>query len=105
MQHYATIYNTSIQAYEQCNSDYMNTGVNILNMLCDIEKCYLVSDTEGKRRILNTILQNSTLKGENIGYTYKKPFNIFAKGLNRLVNLELLDDFRTYLYETSNKIA
>ena len=82
-----TSINTSIQAYEKCNSDYMTTGVNILNTLCYIERCYLLSDTGGKKRILNMLLQNSTLKGGNIDYTYKKPFNIFAKGLNHLVNL------------------
>ena len=50
------------------------------------------------------LLQNSTLKGGNIDYTYKKPFNIFAKGLNYLVNLNLLEEFRTYLYEQNGKI-
>ena len=83
----------------------MTTGVNILNTLCDIERCYLLSDTVGKKRILNMLLQNSTLKGGNIDYTYKKPFNIFAKGLNHLVNLNLLEEFRTYLYEQKGKIA
>ena len=47
-----TSINTSIQAYEKCNSDYMTTGVNILNTLCDIERCYLLSDTGGKKRIV-----------------------------------------------------
>jgi len=82
----------------------MTRGVNILNTLCDIERCYLLSDIGGKKRILNMLLQNSTLKGGNIDYTYKKPFNIFAKGLNYLVNLNLLEEFRTYLYEQNGKI-
>lgn len=46
-----TSINTSIQAYEKCNSDYMTIGVNILNTLCDIERCYLLSDTGCKRTL------------------------------------------------------
>ena len=42
------------------------------------------------------LLQNSTLKGGNVDYTYKKPFNIFAKGLNHLVNLGQDVEVRTF---------
>ena len=64
-----------------------------------MKKTYLLSDIDGKKQILNTVLQNSYLKDGKLSYTYKKPFNIFAKGLNYLENLALLDDFRTYLLE------
>ena len=42
------------------------------------------------------LLQNSTLKGGNIDYTYKKPLNIFAKGLNHLVNQGQDVEVRTF---------
>ena len=42
------------------------------------------------------LLQNSTFKGGNIDYTYKKSFNIFAKGLNYLENLCKDDVIRTF---------
>ena len=100
MQHYANInLQSTIEAYEKSNIDFMGNGINILNLLKNIEKTYLMSDIDAKKQILNTILQNSYLKDGKLSYTHKKPFNIFAKGLNYLENLALLDDFRTYLLE------
>ena len=34
-------------------------------------------------QLLNYVLQNLTIDGENVYYDYKPPFDIFAKGLNR----------------------
>ena len=100
MQHYANInLQSTIEAYEKSNIDFMGNGINILNLLTNIEKTYLMSDIDAKKQILNTVLQNSYLKDGKLSYIYKKPFNIFAKGLNYLENLALLDDFRTYLLE------
>ena len=65
----------------------MSKGISILNLLTNIEHTYLLSDIEGKKQILNMVLQNSYLKGGKLCYTYKKPFNLFAKGLNHLENL------------------
>ena len=65
----------------------MSKGISILNMLTNIEHTYLLSDIEGKKQILNMVLQNSYLKDGKLSYTYKKPFNLFAKGLNHLENL------------------
>ena len=78
---------STIEAYEKSNIDFMGNGINILNLLTNIEKTYLLSDIDGKKQILNTVLQNSYLKDGKLSYTYKKPFNIFAKGLNYLENL------------------
>lgn len=65
----------------------MSKGISILNLLTNIEHSYLLSDIEDKKQILNMVLQNSYLKGGKLCYTYKKPFNLFAKGLNHLENL------------------
>ena len=90
---------SSIEAFEKSNVDFMSKGISILNLLTNIEHTYLLSDIEGKKQILNMVLQNSYLKDGKLSYTYKKPFNLFAKGLNHLENLGWLDDFRTYLIE------
>ena len=88
MQHYANInLQSTIETYEKSNIDFMSNGINILNLLTNIEKTYLLSDIDTKKQILNTVLQNSYLKDGKLSYTYKKPFNIFAKGLNYLKNL------------------
>ena len=78
---------STIEAYEKSNIDFMGNGINILNLLTNIEKTYLMSDIDAKKQILNTVLQNSYLKDGKLSYIYKKPFNIFAKGLNYLENL------------------
>ena len=85
MQHYANInLQSTIEAYEKSSIDFMSNGINILNLLTNIEKTYLMSDIDAKKQILNTVLQNSYLKDGKLSYIYKKPFNIFAKGLNYL---------------------
>ena len=76
-----------IEAFEKSNVDFMSKGISILNLLTNIEHSYLLSDIEDKKQILNMVLQNSYLKGGKLCYTYKKPFNLFAKGLNHLENL------------------
>ena len=78
---------SSIEAFEKSNVDFMSKGISILNLLTNIEHTYLLSDIEGKKQILNMVLQNSNLKGGKLCYTYKKPFNLFAKGLNHLETL------------------
>ena len=78
---------STIEAYEKSNIDFMGNGINILNLLTNIEKTYLMSDIDAKKQILNTVLQNSYLKDGKLSYIYKKPFNIFAKGLNYLETL------------------
>lgn len=50
MQHYANInLQSTIEAYEKSNIDFMGNGINILNLLTNIEKTYLLSDIDGKK--------------------------------------------------------
>ena len=62
-----------------------------LEYLLDLtSRAYLLFESSGideKRKLLKLVFPNLYLDGENISYTIKKPFNIFAKGLNYLVNL------------------
>ena len=43
---------------------------------------YLEGNDEIKRKIVNSILSNLTLRDGKLSYTYKKPFDILAKGLS-----------------------
>ncbi len=78
---------SSIEAFEKSNTSYLANGINILNLLLNIENTYLLSNINEKKRILNMVLQNCTLKGRKLCYEYKKPFNLFAEGLNLNDNL------------------
>ena len=47
-----------------------------------VKKEYLEANNVEKKEILNTVLQNSILNGKELSYNYKKPFDLFAKGLS-----------------------
>lgn len=52
---------------------------------------YKYGNNTEKKQLLNYVLQNLTIDGENVYYDYKSPFDIFAKGLNRKKILLRLD--------------
>ena len=45
------------------------------------ESLYLRANSSQKRRLLKSLLSNCHLKGTTLYPTYKKPFDIFAKGI------------------------
>ena len=71
-------------------------GAKFLKIYNDVEDLYKVADNSEKRELLNYVLQNLTLDGESLSYKYKKPFDIFAKGLNRNKKLPELSKDRTF---------
>ncbi len=81
----------NITAYEKANINFIEQGANFLKICTDAEDLYKYGDNSEKKQLLNYVLQNLTIEGENINYEYKKPFDIFAKGLNRNKKLPRLD--------------
>ena len=66
-------------------------GAKFLKIYNDVEDLYKVADNSEKRELLNYVLQNLMLDGESLSYEYKKPFDIFAKGLSCNKKLLRLD--------------
>ncbi len=81
------------QTNHLCQTDCLTT-IKICNNAKDL---YKYGNNAEKKQLLNYVLQNLTIDGENVYYDYKSPFDIFAKGLNRKKILTLVYDFRTFL--------
>ena len=56
-------------------------GIQILELCTNAYSLYSKREPYQKAKMLKILLSNSTLKGGKIGYEYKKPFDILAKGL------------------------
>ena len=81
----------NINAYERANIDFIEEGAKFLKICNEVKDLYLYGTYKERKELINYVLQNLTIEGENIHYDYKKPFDIFAKGLNRNKILPRLD--------------
>lgn len=68
---------------------FINEGTNIIEVAKQTYNLYKQQTTEEKRRLLNIIFENITVKDRVIHYTYRKPFCYFAQcDLNDLNGIE-----------------
>lgn len=81
----------NINAYERANIDFIEEGAKFLKICSEIKDLYLYGNNKERKQLISYVLQNLTFEGENLNYEYKKPFDIFAKGLNRNKKLPRLD--------------
>lgn len=70
-----------ISSFNKANDQYLQMGIQILELVNNAYDPYLRRDSEGKRELLKMLLSNCIMKDGTINYTYKKPFDMFAKGL------------------------
>lgn len=81
----------NINAYEIANIDFISEGSRFLKICREIKELYLYGNNKERKELINYVLQNFSMDGENLSYEYKKPFDIFVKGLNRNKKLPRLD--------------
>ncbi|GAI91722.1 unnamed protein product, partial [marine sediment metagenome] len=72
-----------IEKHHKANTNYFEQGIKILELSQKLYSTYLKRNNEGKREILNILLSNCTLNAGNLYPTYRKPFDLLAKGLSR----------------------
>jgi hypothetical protein len=70
-----------IKAHQSANTSYFQTGIQILQLANRAYDLYLQQTAHEQRKLLNTILSNCTFYRGTLYPTYKKPFDILAKGL------------------------
>lgn len=75
-------YKSLINAYDRAELKTMNEVTSTLELSETAYNKYLEGNDEIKRKIVNSILSNLTLRDGKLSYTYKKPFDILAKGLS-----------------------
>lgn len=71
-----------IKAHIKANKNFIESGVRILELAEKAPELYLKQNYFERAKLLKTLLSNCTLEGENVGYIYKKPFDILAEGLS-----------------------
>ena len=74
-----------IEKHQKANVNYFEQGIKILELSQRLYSAYLKRNNQGKREILNILLSNCTLNAGNLYPTYRKPFDLLAKGLSRSV--------------------
>ncbi|NLI15773.1 MAG: hypothetical protein GX409_05745 [candidate division Zixibacteria bacterium] len=70
-----------IKAHQNANTSYFQTGIQILELANKAYDLYLHQTAQEQRKLLNMILSNCTFFHGTLCPTYKKPFDILAKGL------------------------
>ena len=67
-----------LETMELSGKQFINEGKNIMDVAKQTYNLYKQQTTEEKRRLLNIIFENITVKDRMLNYTYKKPFCYFA---------------------------
>ena len=72
-----------LKDYKDDNISYLTKGEYILELCNRAYSLYLQQEPFEKAKLLRTILSNCTFDGVTLCPTYRKPFDLFAKGLSR----------------------
>lgn len=66
---------TSLEQHNKDNLDYIENGARLFELAKNVYSIYLSSSMLEKRKVLNTVLSNLVLKGQDLIVTYRLPFN------------------------------
>ena len=86
----------TIEKHKDANTNYYVQGIHLLELAQKAYSLYLQQTPTQRRRLLNFLLSNCTLDAGNLDSTYKKPFDLMAKGHSRSDWLPLPDDYRNF---------
>lgn len=95
---------SAIIKHENADSNYMTQGVHILELCNRAYALYLRKTAMENTKLLQYILSNCTLNDGTLCPTYRKPFDLLAKGLPRIEWGQFIDEFRTILLSTDTAI-
>ncbi len=70
-----------INSHQNANMKYYETGIRILELANRAYDLYLTDNRQKQRELLQSILSNCSYDNGTLYPTYKKPFDILAKGL------------------------
>ena len=72
-----------IKVHQNANVNYLDRGVKILELANKAYSLYLRQPLGKKRKLLDFVLLNCKLSNRTLYPTYRKPFDILAKELDR----------------------
>lgn len=74
-----------LNSHDETHDKFIKEGVGIIELACKAYDKYLEQSGEEKAKLLKILLSNCWLKDGKIDYTYKKPFDILAKGISEAI--------------------
>ena len=100
-----TSYEEQLKALDEASETYYDDIITIMDLAKNAPLLFKnCSEPEDKRRFLNMLFQNLELNGKQLGWKYKKPFDLMAS-CNDFSNwLPLLDVSRTIMREIHHVI-
>jgi hypothetical protein len=63
----------------KADTSYHITAKTVLSLAQRAEQIFERSEIPEKRRLLNFVLQNPTVKGKNVAFTLRSPFDTIVK--------------------------
>lgn len=79
--------NALIEKHMDSNKNYMEKGVQMLELAENVYSQYIQENEEEKAKLIKIVCQNFLLEGSKASYEYKKPFDILSEGLNCSITL------------------
>jgi site-specific DNA recombinase len=70
--------NESLRQHEKGNFDYVESGIELLNLAKDAYRLYSERNAMAQRRLISVVLLNCKLKGGQVDYDYYPPFDLLA---------------------------
>ena len=96
---------SQIETHRHANQEYLELGNQIIELAKDAYNLYLHQTNQERRKLLKHLLSNCTIDDGTLCVTYRKPFDLFAKGDETEIKRGQLDDLRNYLlYESTDAI-
>ena len=81
--------------YKSADKNFKNAVITAFQLASRLHDIFLVSKNCEKREIINFVFSNISLRGDKLGYTLRKPFDLMVNLGERATWLPTIDKFRT----------
>ena len=87
----------SMSMHREANQNYLDAGVRLIEFAEKAGAKYLKRSNHERRELLDFVVSHSTYADGKLCVTYRKPFDVFAKGSKTKIKRAFVYEFRTYL--------
>lgn len=90
-----------MSSHTEADGKFNEALLTVLELARNAYTLFKSSELDEKRQLLNFVTTNLVLEGEKLHFTYRKPFDVIAKGLNNTIWCHRVDlNHRPSAYET-----
>jgi DNA invertase Pin-like site-specific DNA recombinase len=92
---------SAIKRHEKANLKYYELGLNLYELSQKAKEIYLKAKLEEKRQLIKLVFKELFLKGNNLIFTYTKPFELLSKAISETnsSNIEISSQFSAKKFE------